>query len=133
MRLRQREQPRLVLFQINGSQPADSGFRDAVLSQKGGQSSFELSMLSSPTAAHAQRNDSGHQVKRRVEGLFRRRKEDDDPRALIVSCTRTGAVPAEGYDLQVTILAEAIQADGKTSNGTKAVVDAWGVDPSTLS
>ena len=37
-----------------------------------------------------------------------------------------------GARLQVTILAEAIQAAGETSNGTKAVVDAWGVDPSTL-
>ena len=36
------------------------------------------------------------------------------------------------YNHQVTILAEAIQADGKTEDGTPAVVDAWGVDPSTL-
>ncbi len=58
--------------------------------------------------------------------------KENDPRALIVSCQRTGNVPADDYDLQVTILAEAIQADGKTSSGTKAVQDAWGVDPTTL-
>ena len=38
----------------------------------------------------------------------------------------------EGYELHMEILAQSIQADGKTENGTKAVVDAWGVDPSTL-
>lgn len=56
-----------------------------------------------------------------------------EEKQLIDTCKPSVAAPAEGYDLQVTILAEAIQADGKTSNGTKAVVDAWGVDPSTLS
>ena len=52
---------------------------------------------------------------------------------LIDTCMPLVAAPADGYDLQVTILAEAIQADGKTSSGTKAVQDAWGVDPTTLS
>lgn len=37
-----------------------------------------------------------------------------------------------GYHLQVTILAEAIQADGVNSSSVKAVKDAWGVDPTTL-
>ena len=40
------------------------------------------------------------------------------------------AIPLEGY--QVTILSEAIQSEGVTSKGAKAVFDAWGVDPSTL-
>ena len=40
----------------------------------------------------------------------------------------------EGCHLQVTILAESVQADGMTDDGTKkAVKDAWGIDPSTLS
>lgn len=38
-----------------------------------------------------------------------------------------------GYTLSVQILAEAIQADGVSGNGTtKAVVEAWGVDPGAL-
>lgn len=51
---------------------------------------------------------------------------------LISSCTpENGKAPA-GYDLQVTILAEGIQADG--GNGTASAMElAWGVDPSTLS
>lgn len=36
------------------------------------------------------------------------------------------------YFLNVDILVEAIQADGKTENGTLAVVDAWGVNPESL-
>ena len=34
--------------------------------------------------------------------------------------------------IQVTILAEAIQAEGTNAEGVPAVVDAWGIDPSTL-
>ena len=40
-----------------------------------------------------------------------------------------------GSNLQVTILADAVQSTGTTTGdetGTKAVVDAWGVDPSSL-
>lgn len=44
--------------------------------------------------------------------------------------TATEAAP-EGYALHVDILVQTIQAVG-TKNGNKAVVDAWGVDPSTL-
>lgn len=51
----------------------------------------------------------------------------DETTALIVKCEPLGDVPAAGYDLQVTILAEAIQ-----SVPAKAVKDAWGVDPTTL-
>lgn len=40
--------------------------------------------------------------------------------------------PQEGYTLHVEILSQAIQADGVTADGTKAVVAAWGVDPSDL-
>lgn len=52
---------------------------------------------------------------------------------LIISCAKTpsAAVP-EGYDLQVTILADGIQADGVGSNGKTPMEDAWGVNPSTL-
>lgn len=50
---------------------------------------------------------------------------------LINSCTQLEGAPASGYALQVTILADAIQADG-VKDGTKAVVDAWGVDPEQL-
>ena len=53
--------------------------------------------------------------------------------ALIESCskTSTAAVP-EGYDLQVTILADGIQADGVGSNGKTPMEDAWGVTPGQL-
>ena len=44
----------------------------------------------------------------------------------------TSEAPQEGYTLHVEILSQAIQADGVTADGTKAVVAAWGVDPSTL-
>ena len=50
---------------------------------------------------------------------------------LINSCTQLKNAPASGYSLQVTILADAIQADG-VKGSTKAVVDAWGVDPKLL-
>lgn len=59
-------------------------------------------------------------------------KPGDKTGILITSCLPIANAAPAGYDLQVTILAEAIQAAGETSNGTKAVVDAWGVDPSTL-
>lgn len=42
----------------------------------------------------------------------------------------SGSAPA-GCTLQIKVMGEAIQADG-TVDGTKAVVDAWGVDPSVL-
>lgn len=38
-----------------------------------------------------------------------------------------------GYTLQITVLADAVQADGVDSDGEKAVVKAWGVDPTALS
>ena len=38
----------------------------------------------------------------------------------------------EGYDLQVTILADGIQADGVGSNGKTPMKDAWGVTPGQL-
>lgn len=52
---------------------------------------------------------------------------------LIVSCKLNDKfqVPA-GYGLCVEIVADAIQADGVASDGTKPVVKAWGVDPSEL-
>jgi hypothetical protein len=51
---------------------------------------------------------------------------------LIGSCREVdGAAPA-GYTLQVTVLAEAIQADGVDEDGRKAVEAAWGVDPTAL-
>ena len=52
---------------------------------------------------------------------------------LIISCAKTpsAAVP-DGYDLQVTILADGIQADGVASNGKTPMQDAWGVTPGQL-
>ena len=52
---------------------------------------------------------------------------------LIISCAKTSTanVP-DGYDLQVTILADGIQADGVASNGKTPMQDAWGVDSSAL-
>ena len=38
----------------------------------------------------------------------------------------------DGCKMQVTILAQAIQAEGVDSSNKKAVVDAWGVDPAEL-
>ena len=43
-----------------------------------------------------------------------------------------GITPPTGYFLCVEIIASGIQSDG-TKDNTKAVVDAWGIDPSTLS
>ena len=46
----------------------------------------------------------------------------------------TSLTKPDGADhLEMTILAQAVQSDGYAADGTtKAVVDAWGVDPSTL-
>lgn len=40
---------------------------------------------------------------------------------------------ADGGKQVIEVMAEAIQANGVTDNGTKAVVEAWGVDPEILS
>lgn len=54
-------------------------------------------------------------------------EDNNDSPVLINSCVKGSTTPPTGYDLQVTILAEAIQADGETSDDTPAVTDAWGV------
>ena len=52
---------------------------------------------------------------------------------LISSITLTGSYSdADGGKQVIEVMAEAIQSDGVASNGNKAVVEAWGVDPSTL-
>lgn len=52
---------------------------------------------------------------------------------LIISCAKTStATVPDGYDLQVTILADGIQADGVGSNGKTPMEDAWGVTPGQL-
>lgn len=57
----------------------------------------------------------------------------DKTEDLIESCKLAENVTAPvGYGLCVEILADAIQADGVASDGTKPVVKAWGVDPSEL-
>ena len=48
-------------------------------------------------------------------------------KALIESCTPVAGKAPEGYNLQVTILADGIQ-----SEPADAVIQAWGVDPSAL-
>lgn len=56
-----------------------------------------------------------------------------DTGALIASAAPVeGKCPEENYYLSLEIICSAIQADGKKTDGTKAVVDAWGIDPSTL-
>ncbi len=40
--------------------------------------------------------------------------------------------PSEDYQLNVEIMAQAIQADGTNIDGEKAVKDAWGIDFSTM-
>lgn len=50
---------------------------------------------------------------------------------LINSCTQAKTY-SDGRKLCVEVIGSAIQAKGTTANGTKAVVDAWGVDPTTL-
>lgn len=47
---------------------------------------------------------------------------------LIQECKEVADKAPEGYHLCVEILAESIQADGKTAEGTPAVTDAWGVN-----
>jgi hypothetical protein len=46
----------------------------------------------------------------------------------------TVAQPANqpGCDLEVQVIADSIQADGKMANGDSAAKNAWGVDPQTL-
>ena len=51
---------------------------------------------------------------------------------LTSSISVSGKAP-EGYTLTVEVVSEAIQAEGTTEDGTKAVVDAWGLDPAALS
>lgn len=41
-------------------------------------------------------------------------------------------VTVDGAHLEVTIVCQAVQAKGTTADDTKAVVDAWGVDPTNL-
>ncbi len=53
---------------------------------------------------------------------------------LIDSITLTGSyMDADGGKQVIEVMAEAIQADGIADNGTKAVREAWGVDPEALS
>ena len=42
-----------------------------------------------------------------------------------------GDAPDEGYTMHVEVAAETIQAVGSTDSNTKAVMDAWGMDPET--
>ena len=51
---------------------------------------------------------------------------------LVNSITRVENFAPEGYTLCVDVIADAVQAKGEASNGNKAVVEAWGVDPTTL-
>ena len=47
---------------------------------------------------------------------------------LITSCTQNGAAPADGYALNVEIIAQTVQAIGYTDDDTKqAYQDAWGI------
>ncbi len=47
---------------------------------------------------------------------------------LIASCTETAGKAPEGYRLQVSILAEAIQAAGKNGEGVAAIATVWPVE-----
>ena len=60
---------------------------------------------------------------------------DEQPAdALISSITLTDPYDdADGGKPVIEVMAEAIQANGVADNGTKAVKEAWGVDPETLS
>lgn len=51
---------------------------------------------------------------------------------LVNSITRVADVAPDGYTLCVDIIADAVQSKGVASNGNKPVVEAWGVDPTTL-
>lgn len=54
--------------------------------------------------------------------------------ALISSIDLIGSyTDADGGKQVIEVMAEAIQANGVADNGTKAVVEAWGVDPKELS
>lgn len=54
--------------------------------------------------------------------------------ALISSIDLIGSyTDADGGKQVIEVMAEAIQANGVADDGTKAVVEAWGVDPETLS
>ena len=54
--------------------------------------------------------------------------------ALISSIDLIGSyTDADGGKQAIDVMAEAIQANGVADNGTKAVVEAWGVDPEILS
>ena len=50
---------------------------------------------------------------------------------LITSCAPVSGKAPSDYNLSVEIIASGVQYEGKTGE-TKAVVDAWGVDPSAL-
>lgn len=60
---------------------------------------------------------------------------DEQPEiSLIDSITLTDPYDdADGGKPVIEVMAEAIQANGVADGGTKAVVEAWGVDPETLS
>ena len=63
---------------------------------------------------------------------------DEQPEtSLIDSITLTGSYDdsddADGGKQVIEVMAEAIQANGVADDGTKAVVEAWGVDPKELS
>lgn len=63
---------------------------------------------------------------------------DEQPAAALISSidligSYTDADDADGGKQVIEVMAEAIQANGVADDGTKAVVEAWGVDPETLS
>lgn len=52
---------------------------------------------------------------------------------LFTQYTAPDEVPVDGAHLEMTILAQAVQSDGYAADGTtKAVIEAWGVDPANL-
>ncbi len=51
---------------------------------------------------------------------------------LIGKVTVTQAANQPDCDLEVQVIADSIQADGKMANGDSAAKNAWGVDPATL-
>ena len=56
-----------------------------------------------------------------------------ETKQLFTDCKlKEGVIPPSGYHLQVTILADGIQADGVGSNGKTPMEDAWGVTPGQL-
>ena len=58
--------------------------------------------------------------------------KDSVTSVLIKKCEQLDTTVPDGYCLNVEILGSAIQADGVNEAGTKAVVDAWGIDPEEL-